>query len=190
MKRTHFCLWMVLAVASTRALAKSESINESVSKSSTSRLEVNAPNLLVGSLFSILNFALTDHFTAGPCVGIHPAYLFRPRGPELAYDVGLDSSLFFGGDRASSSWFLNPFSFYSGTNAYRTEESMIRVGFNVGYRWILKSGLSIAVGGGVYTHYSWTSVYSYSPRGRVFMDKSEGWVPVAPSLKLALGISL
>lgn len=154
------------------------------------RAEFSTLNLLVGSIFATLNFGWGDHFSIGPSLGIHPLYLLTPGTSVLSYDVGIDSNIFVLGNRYSNSWFINPYTYYSRFKAYRVEESILHLGFNLGYRWIFKGGLSLAVGAGIQTHYSFMAVYSYNPRGRVSMGDVQNWVPIAPSFKLTLGLPI
>jgi hypothetical protein len=155
------------------------------------RIEFSAPNLIFASIFSSINFGWGDHFSMGPIIGLHPAYLFLTKNnPIFSYDLGIDSNIFVFGDRYSSSYFINPYSYYSGFASYRVEEPSIRVGFNVGYRWLSLKGYSLALGIGIQSISTSLSVYSYSPNHRVHMGSVQTFVPIAPGFKIAIGLPI
>src|SRR5689334_23371419 len=105
------------------ALAADSNVNSSLNlKHSLVRVETSPLSLAAGSFVAAVNFAMGDHFSIGPSLGLHPLYFLTPGNAIFAYDLGVDSNISVFGSNSSSSWFINPYLNFGGFHSYRAEQ--------------------------------------------------------------------
>ncbi len=156
-------------------------------------MNIAALNLAKGAISSTFHFSpfgQDGKFVLGPSISIQPLYLFVRENPILSFSVGVDSHYYFNGNCFSSSWFVNPYTYLSVFTGYRIEEPTLSYGFNFGYRWYFKTGLTMTLGAGLRSEWNHQSVYSYSAQGRTFMGSSNQFYWALPSMKFTVGFPI